>query len=756
MRDFLASRDTTFSLQGGAGVGKCLGRGTPVLMFNGSVIPVEQVKAGDQLMGPDSKPRTVLAANVGTGALYRIVPVKGSPWICNDVHVLTLVETGTNVVRDVPLDVYLARGKGWQTEHKLFQPGPIHFPVQGSLPLSPYFLGVYVGISKPDPEIAAVYEDVARSFGLTVSHSKDNGDGRCVTHRIVGARGPGGNALLPLMQSLGGDAQRLPAQYLTASLADRRALLAGLLDTDGHLTSGCYEITQDRIELAEDIAFLARSVGLRVTHTVKLVKLAGWPGARPYQRLVLSGDATALPLRVPRKQPEARKQVKNALRTGFKVEPIGPGEYFGFTLDGDGRFLLGDFTVTHNTYLLAALVSESLAAGRRTVVAAPTHKACRVLRSKLSAYGVAWCFKPRKGKDEATLPRGVAVIDTTAALLGLRPVITEDQSPDEQAFALTTAGGSLPSYLDAPGAVLIVDEISMVSADALAGLTLELRNAGAKLLAVGDEGQLPPVKATAIDFTTGFDRSAILDVVMRQAADSRIIGAAWAIRRDEPWEELLNTPGGGIVVTRNLVADYLSQLVLPGDNEGERSVFIGYTNRTVRSVQEQACRKLYGHSASEFRKGELVLATTPGYAEIYPTFIDRNGRERPSKFPKVVQLCAVADQLRVVEFDSDPDPILGHSVTLDRVDLPRGTPGRRFESHYLPEDAQLDPGHPYNVEKLRLLDLAQKLQDKYTAAVRANRPLQASTVDAERKNAWGAYFKHLQALIGFAHPFAIT
>ena len=27
------------------------------------------------------------------------------------------------------------------------------------------------------------------------------------------------------------------------------------------------------------------------------------------------------------------------------------GEYFGFTLDGDGRFLLGDFTVTHNTSL---------------------------------------------------------------------------------------------------------------------------------------------------------------------------------------------------------------------------------------------------------------------------------------------------------------------------------------------------------------------------------------------------------------------
>src|SRR6516162_5951688 len=28
---------------------------------------------------------------------------------------------------------------------------------------------------------------------------------------------------------------------------------------------------------------------------------------------------------------------------------MGEGDYYGFTLDGDGRFLLGDFTVTHNS-----------------------------------------------------------------------------------------------------------------------------------------------------------------------------------------------------------------------------------------------------------------------------------------------------------------------------------------------------------------------------------------------------------------------
>jgi hypothetical protein len=34
------------------------------------------------------------------------------------------------------------------------------------------------------------------------------------------------------------------------------------------------------------------------------------------------------------------------------VEYIGEGDYYGFELDGNHRFLLGDFTVTHNTSLL--------------------------------------------------------------------------------------------------------------------------------------------------------------------------------------------------------------------------------------------------------------------------------------------------------------------------------------------------------------------------------------------------------------------
>jgi len=40
---------------------------------------------------------------------------------------------------------------------------------------------------------------------------------------------------------------------------------------------------------------------------------------------------------------------KDPLKYGIEVIPQGVGEYYGFTLDGNNRYVLGNFTVTHNT-----------------------------------------------------------------------------------------------------------------------------------------------------------------------------------------------------------------------------------------------------------------------------------------------------------------------------------------------------------------------------------------------------------------------
>lgn len=41
--------------------------------------------------------------------------------------------------------------------------------------------------------------------------------------------------------------------------------------------------------------------------------------------------------------------------SNLTIEPLGEGQYYGFQIDGNRRFLLGDFTVTHNTSLIENL-----------------------------------------------------------------------------------------------------------------------------------------------------------------------------------------------------------------------------------------------------------------------------------------------------------------------------------------------------------------------------------------------------------------
>ena len=82
------------------GGGKCLGEGTKVLMFDGTVKNVEDVKIGDRLIGPDSKPRNVLSICSGTEPLYKVVQKNGKKgstdsYIVNKSHILSLQMTDT-------------------------------------------------------------------------------------------------------------------------------------------------------------------------------------------------------------------------------------------------------------------------------------------------------------------------------------------------------------------------------------------------------------------------------------------------------------------------------------------------------------------------------------------------------------------------------------------------------------------------------------------------------------------------------------
>lgn len=386
------------------GGGKCLKKGTKVITFDGRIVPVEGVQEGEFLMGPDSSPRKVLSTVKGKEEMFEITPVKGTPWACTLDHVLTLIDTRKsrgNKVIDIPLKDYLSKHKTFKNMHKLFHSTAIEFPkLLVPLPMDPYMLGAWfgdgskalgnaegrariptVGLTSADPELVAMWKETAMSFGLEMTeHDKrDNasstfhivgrvwgGEG----HRTYGGSGGWANPVLDLLRKTVGPKAEVPHEYLVSSKEERAQFLAGFLDTDGYYSHKSFEITQKRKDWADAICFIARSLGLHVsikkvfkaaTNTIKKEK-------KPYWRMVISGDSTFLPMRLPRKIPHPRKQIKNVLRTGIKsVESVGVEEYYGFTLDGDHRFLLEDFTVTHNSVGLVHCGKVAVCSGYKVV-----------------------------------------------------------------------------------------------------------------------------------------------------------------------------------------------------------------------------------------------------------------------------------------------------------------------------------------------------------------------------------------------------
>ena len=367
-----------YMLVGPPGNGKCLGKDTPVLMFDGTIKYVQDVKTGDILMGDDSTPRKVLSTCYGKEQLYKIIPVKGTPYTVNESHILSLKESGgkgftKGKVRDISVIDYLQLAK-WRKHHLKGYKVAVDFKAQTKSLFDPYALGYWLGngsegtceISTIFPEVIKYFTDLANNLGLQFKQKKsDLISYRITTGKMGAEKNNWGNKsrkniFLRGLQDLGVIKNKhIPFLYKTSDRDTRLKLLAGLLDSDGHLDkNNQFEITLKIKELSDDVVFLAQSLGFYTSIKEcrkswnSFSKGKWYKGVGDYFRIIINGDINFIPTIVNKKKAKARKQIKNALVTGITIEKLNIGEYFGFELDGNGRFLLGDFTVTHNTLLI--------------------------------------------------------------------------------------------------------------------------------------------------------------------------------------------------------------------------------------------------------------------------------------------------------------------------------------------------------------------------------------------------------------------
>ena len=168
------------------------------------------------------------------------------------------------------------------------------------------------------------------------------------------------NPLREIIEGYGmvGGKKIIPQDYLVNDRESRLRLLAGIIDTDGHLNKmnngKRIGITSSQQVFANQIVLLSRSLGFPTTiHNLpkKGVSFSKGGEKKDYDdhyAINISGKISAIPTRIPRKKCCDSSPNRDGLKTSIVVEERGRGTYFGWKVDGNHRFVLSDVTCGRN------------------------------------------------------------------------------------------------------------------------------------------------------------------------------------------------------------------------------------------------------------------------------------------------------------------------------------------------------------------------------------------------------------------------
>lgn len=356
--------------KGGAGSGKCFARGTEIVMSDGSLKKVDDLNIGDKIMGWDSTPRLVTDVYAEYGDLYRIKQSRGIDYVVNANHTLVLKKSvdakhnqrynNFNDIVEISVSQYLETTKRFKRNFFGFR-GKAKFNSK-KVKIDPYFLGLWLGdghsnataITSADKEII----DFLYYYADTIKHQVSidcKPDNKAASYWITeGSRGSKPSWLKQSLReyNLLGN-KHIPDDYKYNSEEVRLKVLAGIIDTDGCLSGGNFDITLKSKRLAEDVAYISRSLGLKcsLNQCQKSIKKLGFVGT--YYRLNIGGEINSIPTLINRKQWRKPSFYDDKI-SSIKIIPEGKGEYVGFTIEGDGKFFLSDFTIVHNSERAAA------------------------------------------------------------------------------------------------------------------------------------------------------------------------------------------------------------------------------------------------------------------------------------------------------------------------------------------------------------------------------------------------------------------
>jgi hypothetical protein len=284
------------------GYGKCWSFNTDILLYNGNIEKVQYIKIGDILMGDDSKKRKVLSVSTGREQMYIIKQKKGVDYKVNESHILSLYVIKTKIIYfldNISIVKYFDTNK-LKFKYKIFKccnfinKSKTFYNNLNINPKVDISLKKYISLPNNIKKILNGYKSIVDFKNKNLKDLKNIED---ISH-----------------------------DYIVNTIKNREKILTKIFQLSTN-----QEHLEYRSKYTTDcVNFLLLSLG----YFTELIEDNGVYKIY-YKKNIIYNNIVYYDIEV----------IKDEI-----------GEYYGFTIDGNNRLLLGDFTVNHNTMSMIGLI----------------------------------------------------------------------------------------------------------------------------------------------------------------------------------------------------------------------------------------------------------------------------------------------------------------------------------------------------------------------------------------------------------------
>lgn len=340
---------------GPPGSGKCLSKNTQIMMFDGTTKNVQDLQVSDAIMGDDSTMRNILSICEGYDDMYDVYPdysnIEEDSYCVNKSHILSVISDETGNVEDICIEDLLLKSndyQGYKTSIN-FQTG------LNKTNIDPYILAYcmisHTIVSSPsggeDRLMISIPDERVMKYFL---------DSMLIEYRCF-PEDEDDYLLLDIKKHM--NTSEILNNLTNYTWDTLKKILSGINDRFGVIVGEDSTIFSSNDDVFNIIKQICNILGIKYIcekNNIQCSLSDDIHDVNQYE-IIMYDIFSHIPSLIHYHSSSEFVSPKKVPYSLNIVKKTGKHKYYGFEIDGNGRFVLGNYTVTHNT-TVAKIIGE--------------------------------------------------------------------------------------------------------------------------------------------------------------------------------------------------------------------------------------------------------------------------------------------------------------------------------------------------------------------------------------------------------------